>query len=139
MEIFETIFSTIGLNIGTFLLAVGAALLLGIICSTILSFRVRTSKRFFVAMSILPAVVAMVISLLSTSYSITAGVVTLAVALGLVRFRSANGNAEEMVVVFIVTAIGLGCGLGLFSFLDCFEYGVDNNISEYTVNNAHNH
>ena len=116
MEFFETIFGTQGVTATTFFLAIGIALALGIISAVILSFRLRSSKRFFIAMSLVPVVVAMVISLTSTAYSVGVRIVTIAVALGLIRFRSANGNAEEMIGLFLATAIGMACGLGYLAY-----------------------
>ena len=43
-------------------------------------------------------------------------IATLAVALGLVRFRSANAKAEELLLLFAGIAIGLVCGLGYVVF-----------------------
>ena len=116
MELFETIFGSDGVTTATFFLAVGASLLFGFLGSLILSFRMKSSKRFFVAMSLMAPIVSLIIALTSTTYAIGVGIVTIAVALGLVRFRSANGNAEEMIAVFLSTAIGFGCGLGYLAY-----------------------
>ena len=42
-------------------------------------------------------------------------IATIAVALGLIRFRSANGRAEELLLLFGGVAIGLIAGLGYVS------------------------
>ena len=115
MEIFESVFVN-GVTAATFFLAVGVALALGILSSFLLSFRMKSTKRFFVAMSLIPVIVSMIIALTSTDYSVGIRIVTIAVALGLIRFRSANGNSEEMVALFLATAIGLASGLGYLAF-----------------------
>ena len=117
MEFFETIFGTQGVTATTFFLAIGIALALGIISAVILSFRLRSSKRFFIAMSLVPVVVAMVISLTTTAYSVGVRIVTIAVALGLIRFRSATGSAWDIGFIFFAMAVGLAVGAavtGLF-------------------------
>ena len=71
------------------------------------------SKEFIVAISVLPAIVALVIILVGNS---TARALSLAGAFALVRFRSAEGSAKEIVFVFLAMAVGLTAGLG-FVFL----------------------
>ncbi len=98
------------------LLVVGITLVIGVIYTYIASFKLRASKSFFVTSIIIPMIVAAVISMVSLFLdSSTTGAVriaTIAVALGLIRFRSANGRAEELLLLFGGVAFGLIAGLG---------------------------
>ncbi|MCR5348233.1 MAG: DUF4956 domain-containing protein [Bacilli bacterium] len=92
----------------TFLIALGYTLLASI--------KMRATKGFFLTSALMPMVVASVISMVSIflddSASGAVRIATIAVALGLIRFRSAPGKAEEMVLLFGGIAIGLIAGLG---------------------------
>ena len=83
----------------------------------------RGTKSFFITLVMMPMIVAAVISMVSIFLDdATSGAVriaTIAVALGLIRFRSVNGRAEEMLILFAGIAIGLIAGLGyvLFSLI----------------------
>ena len=78
-------------------------------------------------LSLLPAVVSVVILMVSSS--IGAGV-AVAGTFSLVRFRSASGTGKEIVSVFISMAIGLACGMGfpllaaLFTVILCAMYAL---------------
>ena len=78
-------------------------------------------------LSLLPAVVSVVILMVSSS--IGAGV-AVAGTFSLVRFRSAPGTGKEIVSVFISMAIGLACGMGfpllaaLFTVILCAMYAL---------------
>jgi hypothetical protein len=96
------------------------ALIGGLAYSAIIGFKLRSSKGFFLTASLMPLVVAAVIAFmggfLSDASSTTARIVTIAVALGLIRFRSAPGRSEEMLVLFGSVAIGLVYGLGYLAY-----------------------
>ncbi|MFA9423141.1 MAG: DUF4956 domain-containing protein [Sedimentibacter sp.] len=97
------------LSVGAFSLCIIAALVLGIVFSSSVQFKNIVSKSFAVTIAILPAVVCMVIMMVSGS--IGAGI-AVAGTFSLVRFRSAPGTAKEIAAVFIAMAIGLACGMG---------------------------
>lgn len=82
----------------------------------LISLKMRSSKSFFITSAIMPMIVAAVIAMVSIFLDdATTGAVriaTIAVALGLIRFRSVNGRAEEMLLLFAGIAIGLIAGLG---------------------------
>ena len=82
----------------------------------LISLKMRSSKSFFITSAIMPMIVAAVIAMVSIFLDdATSGAVriaTIAVALGLIRFRSVNGRAEEMLLLFASIAIGLIAGLG---------------------------
>ena len=61
---------------------------------------------------IVTSVISMVALFLDGTESGAVRIATVAVALGLIRFRSANGRAEEMLVLFGGVAFGLIAGLG---------------------------
>lgn len=113
--IFESVFQNETSMQMLFLMA-GLALVVGIIYTFIVSLRLRTSKGFFVTSCLMPVMVALVIAItgafLTGSTSTTARIVTIAVALGLIRFRSVNAKSEELLVLFGAIVSGLIFGLG---------------------------
>lgn len=70
-------------------------------------------KGFAIALTILPAVVAIVIILVGSN---VARAFSIAGAFALVRFRSIPGNSKDIAVVFLTMAIGLATGLGYIAF-----------------------
>ena len=82
----------------------------------LVSLKMRATKSFFIASMIMPMIVAAVISMVSIFLDDAASgavrIATIAVALGLIRFRSVNAKAEELLILFAGIAIGLICGLG---------------------------
>ena len=82
----------------------------------LISLKMRSTKSFFITSAIMPMIVAAVISMVSIFLDDTATgavrIATIAVALGLIRFRSVNGRAEELLLLFAGIAIGLIAGLG---------------------------
>ncbi|MBP5217078.1 MAG: DUF4956 domain-containing protein [Bacilli bacterium] len=98
------------------LIIIAITLLLGLLYTGIASIKLRASKSFFVTSILMPMIVASVISMVAIFLdSTTSGAIriaTIAVALGLIRFRSAPGRAEEMLLLFGGVAFGLIAGLG---------------------------
>jgi len=98
------------------LIIVGVTLVIGLIYTLIASIKLRASKSFFVTSILMPMIVASVISMVSIFLDDTATgavrIATIAVALGLIRFRSASGRAEELLLLFGGIAFGLIAGLG---------------------------
>ncbi len=82
----------------------------------LVSLKMRATKSFFITSMIMPMIVAAVISMVSIFLDDTASgavrIATIAVALGLIRFRSVNAKAEELLILFAGIAVGLICGLG---------------------------
>ena len=116
---FDSVFAA-SMNVwGTFA-SIGAALVVGLLVAWLCSFRLRTGRGVFITAALMPAIIASVFILmeyyLSTSLSTTARLLTLAVALGLIRFRSANGKAEEMLFLFLSVMIGIAFGLGFLAY-----------------------
>lgn len=98
------------------LILIGITFVIGFIYTLIISFKLRTTKSFFVTSILMPMIVTSVISMVTLFLDGTESgafrIATIAVALGLIRFRSANGRAEEMLVLFGGVAFGLISGLG---------------------------
>ena len=92
-----------------FLLMAAAALLSGVCFSWMMSLRVRASRRLLIVTSILPCVVGMIITFVSGN--IGAGV-AFGGAFALVRFRSAQGTADEIAAILIAMASGVAFGMG---------------------------
>ena len=116
----STVTST--LTIGNFLIAVVSALVLGLIMALAYMYRSDYSKGFVVTIATIPAIVAVIIMMVSGSLG--AGL-AVAGAFSLIRFRSAPGTAKEISAVFLAMAAGLACGMGypgfgaLFTLIMC--------------------
>ena len=106
------------MDIGTFLISIGTALVLGLITALFYTYRSTYSKGFVVTLATLPAVVAAIIMMVGAS-------VAVAGTFSLVRFRSAPGSAKEIAAIFLAMASGLACGMGypaygaLFTVIMC--------------------
>lgn len=92
-----------------FAACIGTAAVLGLICA--LAFRIRSSmsQGFAMSMILLPASVAVVIMLVNGN--VGAGLVV-GGTFAMVRFRSMQGTAREIVELFIAVVIGVACGMG---------------------------
>ena len=102
------------------LMIIGITFVISVLFTYSISFKVRASKSFFLTSAIMPMIVAAVISMVSIFLdNTTSGAVriaTIAVALGLIRFRSNNAKAEELLLLFAGIATGLISGLGYVVF-----------------------
>lgn len=102
------------------LMVTAIAFVISMIFTLIISLKMRGTKSFFVTSAMMPMIVAAVISMVSIFLDSTATgavrIVTIAVALGLIRFRSVNAKAEELLLLFSGVAIGLISGLGYVVF-----------------------
>lgn len=104
------------ISAGPAILIMIESFLLGVVIAACYIFSQRRgaySKEYIVTISILPAVVSLIIMLVGSS---VARALSLAGAFALVRFRSAQGTAKEIVFVFFSMAIGLAAGLGFVIF-----------------------
>lgn len=117
--IFESLFSN-GINAGYAIIAIACALLSGVLASWIASFRLRSSRSLFITSSLVPAITALVFIIidlfLTSAAATTARLITAAIAFGLIRFRSAPGKADEMMLLFLSTAIGFVFGMGYLAY-----------------------
>lgn len=96
-----------------FFIMAAAALTSGIIFAWLMSFKVRSKKRFFIVASILPFAIASVITFVNGN--IGAGV-AIGGAFGLLRFRSAQGSSDELAVVLMAMASGIAFGMGYIAY-----------------------
>ena len=98
------------------LILIAISFVISLIYTLIASFKLRTTKSFFVTSVLTPVIVTAVISMVSlfldNSTTGAVRIATIAVALGLIRFRSASAKAEELLILFGGVAIGLISGLG---------------------------
>lgn len=98
------------------LMIIGITLVIGLVYTVIASIKLRATKSLFITSILIPMIVASVISMVSLFLDETATgavrIATIAVALGLIRFRSASGRAEELLLLFGGVAFGLISGLG---------------------------
>jgi hypothetical protein len=108
-----------GLTFGSFLACVATALLAGAAFALAYMYQNRSyTKSFVVTLAMLPAVVTIVIMMVSGS--IGAGV-AVAGSFSLVRFRSVPGTAKEICAIFISMAAGLAAGMGYIGFAFIFS------------------
>ncbi len=119
-----------------FFIMAAAALSAGFLYAWLMSFRVRSTKRFFIVTALIPFVVAAVITFVNGN--IGAGV-AIGGAFSLIRFRSAPGSADEIASILASMGAGIAFGMGyiaygviillflavlfiLFSFVPLFEH-----------------
>lgn len=102
---------------GTFLLCVGAALLIGGLIALTASRRSHYTGSFLVSLFALPALSCVVIMMVNGN--VGAGVAT-AGAFSLVRFRSAAGSAKEIALIFLAMVAGLIVGMGYLAYAILF-------------------
>lgn len=106
------------------LIIIAITFAISMIFTLLVSLKMRGTKSFFITSSLMPVIVAAVISMVSIFLNDTSSgavrIATIAVALGLIRFRSVNGRAEELLLLFAGIAIGLISGLGYVVFAVIF-------------------
>ena len=113
------------ISVTGFLICVFSALALGLILTLVYKSYAQTTKSFAATLATLPAIVAVIIMMVSGSLG--AGV-AVAGTFSLVRFRSAAGTAREIGAIFTSMAIGLACGMGypvfalFFTVILCLVY-----------------
>ncbi len=110
---FDSIYSST-VTAGQFFLMAGVALAAGLLYAWVLSFRVRANQRFFLVSALIPFVVAFVITFVKGN--IGAGVALGGGCFGLIRFRSAQGTADELAAVLIAMASGVAFGMGYLGY-----------------------
>ena len=96
-----------------FFIMAGAALATGFLYAWIMSFRVRSTKRFFIVTALIPFVVAAVITFVNGN--IGAGV-AIGGAFSLIRFRSAQGSADEIAAILVAMGSGIAFGMGYIGY-----------------------
>ena len=105
----DTVISGGEITLSSFFICMAVSLVLGLGAALLAMYRSKCSRSFILTLVLLPSVVQLIIMLVNGN--IGAGV-AVAGAFGLIRFRSAPGNAKEIGLVFLATAIGLATGMG---------------------------
>ncbi|NJP39722.1 DUF4956 domain-containing protein [Oscillospiraceae bacterium HV4-5-C5C] len=108
--------SSSDLTVSSFLISLLTGLVLGGLLAAVYTYKTAYTKSFVVTLALLPAIVSIIIMMVSGSLG--AGV-AVAGTFSLVRFRSAPGTAREIGAIFLAMAVGLACGMGYpgFAFL----------------------
>jgi len=96
-----------------FFLMAGVTLMTGVIYAWVMSFCIRSTKRFFLVISLIPFIVAAVITFVNGN--IGAGV-AVGGAFGLIRFRSAPGSADEIAAILVAMGAGIAFGMGYLAY-----------------------
>ena len=109
---FESIYSATVTPAQFFLMA-AVTLACGLVCSWLMSFRIRATRRFFLVTTLLPLIVAAVITFVNGN--IGAGV-AIGGAFGLIRFRSAPGSADEIAAILVAMGSGIAFGMGFIAY-----------------------
>lgn len=104
---------------GEILICTGVSLALGLVIAFVYMYRNRYTKNFVLTVALLPVLVQSVIMLVNGNLG--AGVAVMG-AFGLVRFRSAPGNAREISSIFFAMAIGLATGMGYVTYAVMFTF-----------------
>ncbi|MBQ9058513.1 MAG: DUF4956 domain-containing protein [Atopobiaceae bacterium] len=105
--------TTTSIDLVSFLISIGAALVLGFILAFAYSFRSRFTRSFLTTLATLPAIVAIVIAMVNGNVGTG---VAVAGAFSLVRFRSVAGGARDIAFIFLAMAVGLVCGMGYITY-----------------------
>ena len=127
---------------GSFLLCLGAALVLGLFMALAYMYRSRYTKSFVATLALLPGVVCIVIMLVNGN--VGAGV-AVAGAFSLVRFRSVPGTAKEICALFLAMGTGLITGMGylgygvLFTLVMCAMFVLYTRLDLGSRKNADSH
>ena len=109
---FDSIYTS-AITPAQFFLMAGVALAAGFLYAWLMSFRVRSTKRFFIVTALIPFVVASVITFINGN--IGAGV-AIGGAFSLIRFRSAPGSADEIASILAAMGAGIAFGMGYIAY-----------------------
>ena len=112
---FNTIFDTTstGLDITTGLICAGVALLLGVVIAIMHMKTSQTTKGFLVTLATLPLLVMAVMIMINGNLGTSIAILG---AFSLIRFRSIQGKAKDLLSVFFAMMVGLACGMGHILF-----------------------
>ena len=112
---FNTIFETqaTGLSIPSALICAVVALLLGVIIAFVHMKTSQTTKGFLVTLATLPILVMAVMIMINGNLGTSIAILG---AFSLIRFRSIQGQAKDLLSVFFAMTIGLACGMGHILF-----------------------
>lgn len=108
---FNSIFdsSATGQSITTVLICAGVAIVLGIALALTHMKTSRTTKGFLTTLATLPVLVMAVMIMINGNLGTSIAILG---AFSLIRFRSLQGDAKELLSIFFAMMIGLACGMG---------------------------
>lgn len=108
---FNSIFDTTstGLSITTGLICAGVALLLGVVIAITHMKTSQTTKGFLTTLATLPLLVMAVMIMINGNLGTSIAILG---AFSLIRFRSIQGQAKDLLSVFFAMMVGLACGMG---------------------------
>lgn len=112
---FNTIFdhATSGQSIPTILICSGTAVLLGLAVALTHMKTTQTTKGFLVTLTVLPLLVMAVMIMINGNLGTSIAILG---AFSLIRFRSIEGRAKELLSIFFAMMIGLALGMGHILF-----------------------
>ena len=110
---FDSIYSSTGVTTAEFFIMAAVAVVTGFIYSWIMSYKIRSTKRFFIVIALIPFIVSAVITFVNGN--IGAGV-AIGGAFALIRFRSAQGSADEIAAILIAMGSGIAFGMGYIAY-----------------------
>lgn len=112
---FNSIFdaSTSGLEIKTALIAAGVAIVLGLALAITHQKTSQTTKGFLITLATLPLLVMAVMIMINGNLGTSIAILG---AFSLIRFRSLQGRAKDLLAIFFAMMIGLACGMGHILF-----------------------
>lgn len=112
---FNTIFDNAasGLDITSALISAGVAIMLGLVIAITHMKTSQTTKGFLITLTTLPLLVMAVMIMINGNLGTSIAILG---AFSLIRFRSIQGKAKDLLSVFFAMAIGLACGMGHILF-----------------------
>ena len=112
---FNTIFdnAAAGQSIPTILICSGTAILLGLAVALAHMKTTQTTKGFLVTLTVLPLLVMAVMIMINGNLGTSIAILG---AFSLIRFRSIEGRAKDLLSVFFTMMIGLALGMGHILF-----------------------
>ncbi len=103
--------------VSDFLLCVGCSLIIGLLIAFTYMYKTKCTQSFVTTLALLPTIVCIVIMMVNGN--IGTGV-AVAGAFSLVRFRSAQGTAKEIGMLFMAMGSGLIAGMGYLAYAVLF-------------------
>lgn len=98
-----------GLDITTALICAGTAILLGLVIAITHMKTTQTTKGFLITLTTLPLLVMAVMIMINGNLGTSIAILG---AFSLIRFRSIQGHAKELLSVFFAMMVGLALGMG---------------------------
>lgn len=109
---FDSIYTS-SVTAAQFFIMAAVSLAAGVLYAFVMSFRIRSTKRFFIVIGLIPFIVSAVITFVNGN--IGAGV-AIGGAFSLIRFRSAQGTADEIAAILIAMGAGIPLGMGYIAY-----------------------